>query len=197
MGREMLRLIQRNGLRLADLLNFDGGVYKLVYEDVKRQLGDELIEKVRSKPLFRLDSATQEELKDAFGKALARERNRQVILSVVDNLWIRHLTDLDDLRTGIGLRAYGQQDPLIAFKREAHEMYEGLMAAIRHNIARLIFHVSPIRAPEPLPARRMRTKSRASRNKKPGKKVGRNDPCPCGSGKKYKRCCLRARGGGW
>ncbi|MER3514406.1 MAG: hypothetical protein C4310_08460, partial [Chloroflexota bacterium] len=69
------------------------------------------------------------------------------MLRVVDSHWVRHLTDLDILREGIGLRAYGQQNPLVAFKKEAFEMYEALRASIQRDIVALIYHVSPAPAP--------------------------------------------------
>jgi preprotein translocase subunit SecA len=119
------------------------------------------------------------------------------------------------MRQGIGLQAYGQQDPLVAYKREAHDMWNQLLANIRHTIARAIFHVGlanapvqPARAPAPVGAgapaaaasgavpNSMPRNLRENRQeqaalpaaKSNGRKVGRNDPCPCGSGKKYKRC---------
>jgi len=119
---------------------------------------------------------------------------RLVMLRSVDNLWIRHLTGLDNLREGIGLRAYGQQDPLQAFKKEAHEMYAELLASIQHAVVGDIYRVSLVREPQPRPMREVRTNVEAQRAPQPvraaGAKVGRNDPCPCGSGKKYKHCCM-------
>lgn len=139
-----------------------------------------------------------------------RRLERLVMLRSVDKLWIRYLTDLDDLREGIGLRAYGRQDPLVAFKKEAHEMYAELLAAIQRAIVGDIYRVSLVRQPQrrpepvkrlrpepiegPRPMREMRTNVEAQRAPQPvkaGEQVGRNDPCPCGSGKKYKHCCMR------
>jgi len=113
------------------------------------------------------------------------------MLGVIDNLWIRHLTDLDNLREGIGLRAYGQQDPLVAYKKEAHEMYQDLLTAIQHDIVQRIFWPVEVRIQRPRPMREMRTDQSRKATRQPVKavdKVGRNDPCPCGSGKKYKYC---------
>jgi len=136
-----------------------------------------------------------EEKERQLGSEDMRQLERLVMLRSVDNLWIRHLTGLDNLREGIGLRAYGQQDPLQAFKKEAYEMYEELLAAIQHAIVGDIYRVSLVREPQPRPMREVRTNVEAQRAPQParaaGARVGRNDPCPCGSGKKYKHCCMR------
>jgi preprotein translocase subunit SecA len=97
----------------------------------------------------------------------------------IDFFWIEHLTTMEDLREGIGLRAVGQEQPLVVYKREGHALFEALLASIQHDVVHSIYHVgivkeAPQKKKEPVMA---------------GKKVGRNDPCPCGSGKKYKHCC--------
>jgi len=145
--------------------------------------------------LLDLAERLYEEKERQLGAEDMRQLERLVMLRAVDSLWIRHLTSLDDLREGIGLRAYGQQDPLVAFKKEAHEMYADLLAAIQHAIVGDIYRVSLVREPQPRPMREMRTSVEAQRAPQPvrtaGARVGRNDPCPCGSGKKYKHCCMR------
>ncbi len=108
-----------------------------------------------------------------------RIAERLVMLRVIDRLWMDHLTDMDHLRQGIGLRAVGQEQPLMVYKREGHASFEALLAGIQHDVAHSIYHVgiakgTPQKKKEAVPV---------------GKKVGRNDPCPCGSGKKYKHCC--------
>jgi preprotein translocase subunit SecA len=132
---------------------------------------------------------------------MMRQLERLLMLRAVDNRWVRHLTDLDELREGIGLRAYGQQDPLVAYKREAHEMYQDLVAAVSHDIASSIYHAQIVTRP-PVPIRQVQTNrgdGGSSQTTAHGKKtLGRNDPCWCGSGKKYKVCHMRAdqgRGG--
>jgi preprotein translocase subunit SecA len=145
--------------------------------------------------LLALAERLYEEKERQLGSEDMRQLERLVMLRSVDTLWIRHLTGLDNLREGIGLRAYGQQDPLVAFKKEAHEMYADLLAAIQRAIVGDIYRVSLVREPQPRPMREMRTNVEAQRAAQPvrttGAKVGRNDPCPCGSGKKYKHCCMR------
>ena len=156
-----------------------------------RQLTPQQIEE----QLLTLAERLYEEKERQLGSEDMRQLERLVMLRSVDNLWIRHLTGLDNLREGIGLRAYGQQDPLMAFKREAHEMYEGLLAAIQRAIVGDIYRLSLVREPQPRPMREVRTNVEAQRAPQPartaGDKVRRNDPCPCGSGKKYKHCCMR------
>ncbi|MEA3345277.1 MAG: SEC-C metal-binding domain-containing protein [Chloroflexota bacterium] len=134
------------------------------------------------------------------GSEVMRQIERFVLLHTVDNLWIHHLTDLDDLREGIGLRAYGHQNPLVAFQREAHDMYDNLIATIRRDVARTIYHVGVQEQPRRRPMRAMRPHRRVTPRmqdtsvqeaRRRLREVGRNDPCPCGSGKKYKHCCMR------
>ncbi len=117
---------------------------------------------------------------------------RLVMLHAVDNLWIHHLTALDELREGIGLRAYGQRDPLVEYKREAHEMFAELTGNIRHDIAQGVFRAQLVRTEAPR-QREMYTNapSQAAAPRRAAAHVGRNDPCPCGSGRKYKNCCMR------
>jgi len=105
---------------------------------------------------------------------------RMVMLRVIDRLWIEHLTAMEDMRQGISLRAVAQQDPLVVYKREGGNLFDGLLASIKHDVVHNIYRVSITREP---PRRKPAVIA--------GKRVGRNDPCPCGSGKKYKHCCGR------
>jgi len=107
-----------------------------------------------------------------------RIAERLVMLRVIDRLWKDHLTDMDHLRQGISLRAVGQEQPLMVYKREGHASFEALLASIQHDVAHSIYRVGIAKeAPKKKEAVPV------------GKKVGRNDPCPCGSGRKYKHCC--------
>jgi len=129
-----------------------------------------------------------------------RALERAVMLRVIDSHWVEHLTSLQNLRQGIGLHAFGQRDPLVMYKKESHELFEDLLMRIRDDIVHTIFHIMPIQ--NKAETRATTAKMVASRpsvmagviNDRPtnveplGKKVGRNDPCPCGSSKKYKRC---------
>ncbi|MHB1005629.1 MAG: preprotein translocase subunit SecA [Chloroflexota bacterium] len=127
------------------------------------------------------------------GEDMMRRLERLVMLHVIDRLWVDHLTAVDDMREGIGLRAYGQRDPLVEYKSEAYRMFQELMAGMKTDIVHMIYHASFQReAPRPVAAQPVTT-NRAEESPAPeparvGRKVGRNDPCPCGSGKKYKKC---------
>ncbi|MGI8915992.1 MAG: preprotein translocase subunit SecA [Chloroflexota bacterium] len=143
-----------------------------------------------------------------FHTVLMREFERQVVLGSVDTLWVEHLTGMDDLREGIGLRAFGQRDPLVEYKREAHEQWERFVTAINAQIVQNIFRLglrielvppSPqtqtelhtnrddVDLPATPPRRTAPGGGPATANGSNGK-VGRNDLCPCGSGRKYKFC---------
>ncbi|MCC7107380.1 MAG: SEC-C domain-containing protein, partial [Chloroflexi bacterium] len=131
---------------------------------------------------------------EKFGADLMRSIERFWLLRMIDQHWIQHLTAIDDLREGIGLRAYGQRDPLVEYKREAHEMWEELLSNIHEDVVRTIFHIVPRTEPVREQPRQIMTNRDGEEDgtgRKPvkaGAKVGRNDTCPCGSGKKYKRC---------
>jgi preprotein translocase subunit SecA len=138
--------------------------------------------------------AAYEEKEAEIGLEQMRWVERMIMLQFIDRLWVDHLTAIDDLRQGVGLRAYGQQDPLVAYRKEAYDMFQSLLAQIRHDVTHSIYHVMaapPPEEPKPQPQKVMQTNREAAEPKEPvkvGRKVGRNDPCPCGSGKKYKKC---------
>jgi preprotein translocase subunit SecA len=203
------------------------------------QLGDAVVEAVR---------ARYSEKETQFGADLMRWLERRIILDVVDSQWKDHLLSLDHLKEGIGLRGYGQKDPLVEFKKEAFTLFEDMMARIDNETIRYLYHIQvqqgeqppPGGAPQPSSAQQARPRAdavaasaasrvgdaAAARSEAPqhlpavareierrqqrqqkdlqyqtgpaqaeapkpvraGAKVGRNDPCPCGSGKKYKKC---------
>jgi len=131
------------------------------------------------------------------GSEVMRTMERLVMLRTIDALWVEHLTATEEMRQGIGLHAYGQSDPRVVYKREARDMWDQLLSHIRHQITRSIYHVelapataAPARQPVAAPVgRRVSAAAPAARGSQPmARKVGRNDPCPCGSGKKYKKC---------
>ncbi len=119
---------------------------------------------------------------------------RLVMLRTIDNLWVEHLTAIDYMRQGIGLQAVAQRNPLVAYKSKSHEMFQELMSTIQHDVVHTIFRVgirkgaAPLPRPTPRPAAIDATASQKA-SETGGKKTGRNDPCPCGSGKKFKKCC--------
>ena len=158
------------------------------------QLSDALVEKVRQR---------YEEKEALFGPPMMRWLERRIILDIVDTQWKDHLLSLDHLKEGIGLRGYGQKDPLVEFKKEAFTLFEEMMGRIDSETIRYLFLIQPARPEEE--AREIERRQRRQQQQlqyqtgpaqaeapKPvrtGAKVGRNDSCPCGSGKKYKKCC--------
>jgi len=158
------------------------------------QLSDALVEKVRQR---------YEEKEALFGPPMMRWLERRIILDIVDTQWKDHLLSLDHLKEGIGLRGYGQKDPLVEFKKEAFTLFEEMMGRIDSETVRYLFLIQPARPEEE--AREIERRQRRQQQQlqyqtgpaqaeapKPvrtGAKVGRNDSCPCGSGKKYKKCC--------
>jgi preprotein translocase subunit SecA len=191
--------MRREDVTLASLQQSGDALRQETYRRVMTRIGSDLDEAAQERPLRQLPDGVQSTVEEVVTDVNRLIRDRQVMLRAVDSLWVRHLTNLDALREGIGLRAYGQQNPLVAYRKEAHEMYEALLGDIQRRVARSIF-----RAPQLLvvrsPKRKLRTVrpgvSQGRAPKPPGpsephKDLGRNDPCWCGSGKKYKHCHLR------
>ena len=147
--------------------------------------------------LLDLCRKTYAEKEAQYGEATMREVERVIMLRVVDEYWMDHIDAMTDLRQGITLRAYGQTDPVVAYKREGYEMFDAMIAAIKEETIRRLFLVR-IKSQEEIKREKVakvtfegggdKTVKRQPVTKKA--KVGRNDPCPCGSGKKYKNCCL-------
>ena len=125
-----------------------------------------------------------------------REIERVVLLKVIDNKWMNHIDDMDQLREGIGLQAYGQRDPVVEYKMSAYEMFEAMTAAITEETVRILFHIRVEQKLEREPAAKVTGTNRdesavQAPKKREEQKIYPNDPCPCGSGKKYKQCCGR------
>ena len=123
-----------------------------------------------------------------------REAERVILLRVVDQKWMDHIDAMDQLRQGIGLRAYGQRDPVVEYKVEGYEMFEEMVRSIQEQTVHILYNIKveanvPKREKVAQPTSTSHGDSGPKRPVVKGTKVGRNDPCPCGSGKKYKRCC--------
>ena len=132
--------------------------------------------------------ATREE---EFGTDVLRQIERNVILSIIDNKWREHLAEMDYLRAGIGLRAMGQRDPLVEYQREGFDMFSDMVDSVKRDSVRYLFHAQLAKReekPKIQVAAGGGQQSSATRGPVQSDKVGRNDPCPCGSGKKYKKC---------
>ena len=122
-----------------------------------------------------------------------REVERVVLLKVIDNKWMSHIDDMEQLRQGIGLQAYGQRDPLVEYKMSAYEMFDDMTSAIREDTIRILCHIRVEQKVEREPAAKVTGTNKddsAARapQRRATQKIYPNDPCPCGSGKKYKQC---------
>ncbi len=132
-----------------------------------------------------------------FGSPLMRDLERMVLLRMVDTKWMDHIDAMEELKRGIGLRAYGQHNPVVEYRLEGFEMFDEMVTSIREDTVRLMLtlriqreeDVKREQVAEPTTTSGGSDGSEPNRPVRKGKKVGRNDPCPCGSGKKYKKCC--------
>ncbi|MGQ0668755.1 MAG: preprotein translocase subunit SecA [Actinomycetota bacterium] len=151
----------------------------------------ELMERIVEEAL-----AIYEEKEQTLGAQVMRELERMVLLNITDNKWREHLYEMDYLEEGIHLRAYGQRDPLTEYRREAYAMFEELTGGIRDEFVKYIYRVELVRQDEPSRPRPQRVVmsrgedagSEGGAPQAKSEKVGRNAPCPCGSGRKYKKC---------
>ncbi len=167
----------------------------LKFDDVE----DLSIENLRD-IIFDGAKAGYQKKEEELGPQVMRDLERWILLQAVDNQWKDHLLSMDHLKEGIGLRGYGQRDPLREYQREAYEMFADLMERIKGEAISFLFHVrlkSEEELDEVAPKEQEMSFSHGEETKKAepikrkDKKVGRNAPCPCGSGKKYKKCCGR------
>ncbi len=126
-----------------------------------------------------------------------RELERVILLKVVDRYWMDHIDNMSELKRGIYLRSYGQKDPVVEYQLEGFDMFDAMIAAIRDDTVKLLLTLK-IRVNEEIkreqvakPTQEVHGDQEVKVKKQPIKKekIGRNDPCPCGSGKKYKKCC--------
>jgi len=185
-----------------DISSWEPKPENMSYEEIREKLLKKLIE-------------LYEEREQRMGSDTMRKLERFVMLDRIDDHWVDHLYNMDYMEEGIGLRAYGQKDPLVEFKREAHEMFSAMIEKIKEEVVEYMYKLQLVdeneeqdssqrRRPQRRPASRQRVglrktapeqrKEAATGNpsvQREKAKVGRNDPCPCGSGKKYKKCCGR------
>ena len=176
---------------LLDLAQLFWPNHGLTPDDLKVMAKDEVPEFLEEKSREYYDIRERE-----LGADTLRQLERIVILKVVDAKWMDHLDAMDQLRQGIGLRAYGQKDPLVEYKFEAYDMFQEMIEDIQSEVIRYLMRVNVVEAPrehtnlveniteDAGPAKPIRKKDQ----------IGRNDLCPCGSGKKYKKCCGRDSG---
>ena len=185
---------------LDDLVQAIGAIFPLP-EDVDPERWDGMKRQEIADDVVKLAWTAYNEKEQLITLDVMRQAERQIMVAAVDYRWVRHLTDLDRLREGIGLRAFAQVDPLVAYKQEAFRMYLELMSDIRSDIVKSVFSVQVRAEPQvaaPI-ARNIRTNRGAGSSNGGGRPaparrettLGRNDMCWCGSGKKYKHCHMR------
>ena len=157
----------------------------LTPRDLEGRSKGELVEFLYDRALARYEKRERE-----MGEETMRTLERLVMLRVLDQLWVEHLTEMDHMRHGIGLQAYGQRDPLVAYKTEGYRMFQQLLQNIEYDVTHMIYKVQ-IQPALARPVLQPGVENRAGDGVGPARKkqkIGRNDPCPCGSGKKYKHC---------
>lgn len=164
--------------------------FRYTTEELAEVTKDQIKEKLTTRAL---DFYKTKEEK--IGSEVLRELERVILLKVVDIKWMAHIDDMEELRKGIVLRSYGQKNPVVEYRFEGFEMFDAMVESIREETIRLLFTIqvnngqAPQRERVAEPTQTSGDGSLANTPKKAGKKIGRNDPCPCGSGKKYKNCC--------
>ena len=164
--------------------------FRYTTEELAEVTKDQIKEKLTTRAL---DFYKTKEEK--IGSEVLRELERVILLKVVDIKWMAHIDDMEELRKGIVLRSYGQKNPVVEYRFEGFEMFDAMVESIREETIRLLFTIqvnngqAPQRERVAEPTQTSGDDSLANTPKKAGKKIGRNDPCPCGSGKKYKNCC--------
>jgi len=184
------------------IIPFDEPSQKKVSEEIEKQGSEEKVKEF----LFGLAKQIYEAREQQFSAEISRQVEKLVLLGTIDSLWINHLEDIDYLREGIGLRGYAARDPLVEYKSEAFKLFEGLMRSIDYEVVRRLYKIQIAPQQQGSVSRDQGSAQTstsgaatvsAPANPDPGspipdhrRKIGRNDPCPCGSGLKYKRCGL-------
>lgn len=173
-------------------------------DDLKSRSVEEMVEFLQE-----IVDRTYAEREQELGMETMRDIERSVMLQVIDRKWMEHLDNMDFLQEGINLRGYAQQDPVLAYQKEGFEMFGEMIDSIQEEVARFIYRVQLVQQPAQRPQisatsgpgsdndvlQQMKSQAAAAgaAPSKTASKVGRNDPCPCGSGKKYKQCCLNRK----
>ena len=180
------------------------GITKIDAFDKSKVHADDIRDELKKKAL-----SLYEEKEQYIGENQMRELERVVVLRVVDNLWMDHIDNMDELKDGIVLRAYGQKDPVVAYRTEGSEMFDQMVYEIKADVVKMLMNArkrengvtrqETVKITDATLADSVINNAEKHKGTAPnignipivnkGPKVGRNDPCPCGSGKKYKNCC--------
>jgi preprotein translocase subunit SecA len=176
---------------LEGLLEHAGQLF-LPHHDIKPEDLEDVGRKTLKEMLLDRSVAAYEAREAELGAEALREIERVVMLRMVDDKWMDHLDAMDQLRQGIGLRAYGQKDPLVEYKYEGYQMFQNMIHSIQEDVVRYIFRVNVVEEPAHQHQNIVENRYAEEGSKQPVRaenRTGRNDPCPCGSGKKFKKCC--------
>ena len=181
----------KNYLDFESIRNFGVATFDFE-EDFLKKLENPTVDSLKAY-IKELADAKYQEKEEDFGEEKFREIERVALLQNVDQKWMDHIDAMDQLRKGIGLRAVGQTDPVRAYAEEGFDMFEAMNESIKEDTVKMLYHVvNPERVQRVRVAKEVETVNPDDGKKKPyvrkKEKVGRNDPCPCGSGKKYKNC---------
>jgi preprotein translocase subunit SecA len=174
----------------------NGGLESKIKEIINSDKPDEEARSLLTDLIFEVLSDGYNKREEEIGYATARQIEKMVMLRSIDMLWMEHLDSMDSLRDGIGLQGYGQKDPLVEYKKESYRMFQSLLGSIEENILSAIFKVQIVKKVEsPMENKNISTSGGSEEEVGASspeivKKTGRNDPCPCGSGRKYKKCCM-------
>ena len=185
----------------TEIMNIFGIEDMISYMKERENKPQEIIEELKNRALSKYTSKENE-----YGSDQMRELERVVMLKVVDEKWMNHIDNMEELKEGIGLRAYGQQDPVVKYRVEGMDMFDEMVADIKLDVVKILMNIrkqSEIKREEAAKitgaalealnsvdnGQRIANADINRTVKNEGPKVGRNDPCPCGSGKKYKNCC--------
>lgn len=176
---------------LDGLLIYAGQTY-LPHGGVKKEELVSMSEEEIRRKFRKMAVAAYEKNEEQVGSEIMRFLEKQVVLRSVDKFWMAHIDNMDELRQGVNLRAYGQKNPLTEYKFESYDIFQVMVEDIKEEVARLIYRVKVVEPQERIRnIKDNRSEEDGGKTVKNSDKIGRNDPCPCGSGKKYKQCCGR------
>ena len=194
---------ERLTVGLLDIVPFDDASIKRVKEELNKRTNKESVRELTDKVIDDIHQSREKQV----GESVMRQVEKYAYLGAIDHHWIDHIDQIDDLREGVRLRAYGQRDPIVEFKNEAFQLFEGLIDRIDEELSRRIFRIGVAVPKTEIPLARAQENidktdltglaekktpeesvQQVSGSDEPSKKLGRNDPCWCGSGKKWKRC---------
>jgi preprotein translocase subunit SecA len=177
-------------------VSINGELENKIKEIINSDRPDEEARSLLTDLVFEVLSNAYNKREEEIGYTVARQIEKMIMLRSIDMLWMEHLDSMDSLRDGIGLQGYGQKDPLVEYKKESYRMFQSLLGSIEENVLSAIFKVQVVKKVEsPMENKNIKASGGSEEEASASspeivKKISRNDPCPCGSGKKYKKCCM-------